>query len=276
MRVADLDRDLSAVFPSGGDRSSEFLYERMREATDRALAAGPGERVLDAAAGLGNDGHRLASRGLVVTNAEPSQEIGELGKLLAREQQWRALGTRLTAVRAWCERLPFTNGAFRASFCKGSLDHFDDPAAAISELARVTASDGRVVLSVANMDSLACRLLALADCVRRPHHPGRRHRDVPADHYTRYDADLLRRHAGAALELEVWHGMSLFWGIPLWRALLDRLPLGAARRLLRASDRLAHRYPTLADVIVVAGRPRPHASKTSDGGPSEATREAGR
>jgi SAM-dependent methyltransferase len=259
MRVVDLDRDMSAVFPTGLKRDSEFLYDRMREATYDALAVQAGERVLDAAAGLGSDAQELAKRGVVTTNAEPSHRITELGKLIASEREWSDAEGRIHSVRAWSEALPFPDRSFRASFCKGSLDHFDDPDGAIAELARVTQANGRVVLSVVNMDSLGCRLMAWRDRLgrRRRRRPGRRHYDAPPDHYTRYDPGILRQQAAAHFEIEVWTGVSLLWGIAPWARLLNRLPLLLANALLRSTGWLARRLPTLADVIVVAGRPRP-------------------
>jgi SAM-dependent methyltransferase len=258
VRVADLDRDMSAVFPTGLDRDSEFLYERMRQVTYELLRARPDDRVLDAAAGLGSDGQNLAAMGLRVTNAEPSLSMNDLKLMVAEKRDWKDYGSRTTTVRAWCEKLPFPAGSFRASFCKGSLDHFDDPAAGIADMARVTAADGRVVLSVVNMESLGCRMMAWRDLLRgrRRRHPRRRHYDAPPDHYTRYDAELLRQQAEASLHVEEWRGVSLLWGIGFWAGLLARLSEQNAARLLRLADRLANRWPALADVIVVSGRPR--------------------
>ena len=171
---------------------------------------------------------------------------------------WTDPDGRLTRVRAWSEALPFATGAFDAAFCKGSLDHFDDPSACISELSRVTRSDGRVVLAVVNMDSLGCRMMSRRDRVRRrrARTPGRRHYDAPPDHLTRYDAGLLREHAAEHLDAIQCRGVSLLWGIGWWAGLLGRLSPGLASRLLRGTDRLARRLPSLADVVVVSGRPR--------------------
>ena len=259
MRVAELDRDLSAVFPQGLDRPSEFLYDRMREVTYEVLGAQAGDRVLDAAAGLGEDGQNLAALGLRVTNAEPSRKMTELAPVIAEKRGWKDYGAQVGTVRAWCERLPFADGTFQAAFCKGSLDHFDAPSAGVKEMARVTAKDGRVVLSVVNMDALGCRLLAWRDRLgRRPRtqHPGRRHHDAPPDHFTRYDAALLRAQAAEHLVIEEWRGVSLLWGVERWQRLIDGASPAWARRLLRMADGLAARVPSLADVIVVAGRPR--------------------
>jgi len=259
VRVAELDRDMSAVFPTGLSRDSEFLYDRMRAVTYETLRAQPGDHVLDAAAGLGSDAQNLAPMGLHVTNAEPSQRMTDLVALIAEKQEWKDWGGQITSVRAWCERLPFPDGSFRASFCKGSLDHFDDPGAGVAEMARVTAPDGRVVLSVVNMDSLGCRLMYWRDRLtgRRRARPTRRHYDAPPDHYTRYDAGALRAQAETYLQVEEWRGVSLLWGIKPWSWLIERVSAPNAERLMKLADRIAWWFPPLADVIVVSGRPRP-------------------
>ena len=264
MRLVDLDRDLSAMFPSGGQRDSEYLYARMAEVTYGALRAGPGARVLDTAAGLGQDSRALAARGIYTVNAEPSRIMAGLEKMVADERGWKDKGELVSRVRSWAEALPFASGAFHASFCKGSLDHFDDPCTCIREMARVTRSDGRVVLAVANMDSLGCRISRWLDRFGergRVRSPGRRHYDAPADHLTRYQARLLREHAGRHIHIEEWTGVSLLWGTRGWARLLRALPERAALFLLRTSDRIARQFPSLADLIVVAGRPREPAGE---------------
>ena len=56
--------------------------------------------------------------------------------------------------------------------------------------------------------------------------------------------------------IEQWTGISLLWKVKTWGALLERVPPGAAQRLLRWADAVARRFPSLADVIIVGGRPR--------------------
>jgi SAM-dependent methyltransferase len=162
--------------------------------------------------------------------------------------------------RAWSEALPFRADSFDGAFCKGSLDHFDDPEACIAETARVTRPGGHIVFAVANFESLGCRILGALDGVKRSlgrgSTPGRRHYDVPSDHFTRYDAELLRTQLERHLVLESWVGVSLLWGVRGWAASLSRLPGPVARALLTVADRIARRVPAWADVIVAAGRPR--------------------
>jgi SAM-dependent methyltransferase len=259
MRAVDLDRDMTHVIPTGTTRDSDYLFRRMEAATLAATRAVAGARVLDSAAGLGQDSRALARAGAHAVCAEPSHRMLELAKLVAAKEPPPAPG-RVVWARAWSESLPFRTGSFAAAFCKGALDHFDDPERCIAELARVTRADGRVVLAVANFESLGCRLQRLGDRLRgRPRTPGRRTYHVPSDHFTRYDARLLREQLERHVVVTEWRGISLLWGVRRWARLLARLPEPWADALLRAADALAARFPSLSDVIVVAGRPRSRA-----------------
>jgi len=252
MRVVDLDRDMSDVIPVGTSIESEFLFQRMEDATLEALRIGPSARVLDCAAGMGQDDRRLARAGAWAVGAEPSERMMALARMQDAEQRLAPV-----RVRAWTEVLPFRGNVFDGAFCKGALDHFDDPVRCLREMARVTHSEGRVVLAVANFDSLGCRLARLRDRrVRTRASSGRRHYDVPSDHFTRYDASLLREQIEPFVRVQEWTGVSLLWGVRSWARVLDRMPRSWASRLLRLADWLARRFPALADVIIVAGRPR--------------------
>lgn len=264
MRVVDLDRDMSDVIPTGTTRDSEYLFERMTEVTLALTRPAPGRRILDVASGFGQDAVAVAADGAEVVGAEPSARMSAWARLNRAEHQ----GPLPRWVRAWSDALPFATGSFDATFCKGAIDHFDRPADAIAEMARVTASDGRVVLAIANFDSLACRVARAGDQLReewlgREVRRGRRHYDVPADHFTRYEIDLMREQASRSLELEVVQGVSLAWGLPAWTRSVGRLPEGLAARALRGLDWLGRRAPRFADVVVLSGRPR-------HGGPARA------
>jgi ubiquinone/menaquinone biosynthesis C-methylase UbiE len=275
VRAVDLDRDMTHVIPTGTTRDSEFLFRRMEALTLAATHGGAGKRVLDSAAGLGQDSRALARGGSLAVCAEPSHRMIELAKLVAakeesagrvpaRSSDGQERGPRATPkpgrvtwARAWSESLPFRARSFDAAFCKGALDHFDDPERCIAEMARVTRADGRVVLAVANFESLGCRVQRLAERWKRgDHKPGRRTYHVPSDHFTRYDAALLRQQIERHVAVDRVEGTSLLWGVRRWARLLARMPESWALRLLRAADAVAFRFPSLADVIVISGRPR--------------------
>jgi len=257
MRVVDLDRDMRDVIPTGTTRDSEFLFERMTGRTLDLARPAAGCRVLDVASGFGQDAVAMAQRGAWSVGAEPSSRM----TALAAMQSEKLAGSLPRWLRAWSDSLPFADGSFDGVICKGAIDHFARPLVAIAEMARVTRPDGRVVLALANFDSLSCRVARHVDRLReaglgRTPRRGRRHYDVPSDHFTRYELGLMREQAEQYLELEVVEGISLAWGLPAWTRSVGRLPEGVAQAALEGLDWLARRIPALSDVVVLAGRPR--------------------
>ena len=266
MRVVDLDRDMSDVIPTGTTRDSQYLFERMTTRTLELAAVRPGARILDVASGFGQDALALAATGARVVGAEPSARMAAWARLLSE----KAEGPVPAWVRGWSHGLPFADASFDAVFCKGAIDHFDRPEQALAEMARVTRDDGRVVLAIANFESLACRAARWLDEVNegllgRMLARGRRHYDVPADHFTRYDLGLMRDQAGRVMHLDHVEGISLLWGLPVWTRSVGRLDPGHADRALRGLDAVARRVPALADVVLLAGRPRRSGSSRGAG-----------
>ena len=263
MRVVDLDRDMRDVIPTGTSPDSEFLFDRMTDQTLGDAVAG-GRRILDVASGFGQDARRLAGQGAFAVAAEPSARMSALAKL----QEDESSGPHALHVRAWGDALPFADGAFDAVFCKGAIDHFDTPTAAIGEMARVTRAGGRVVLAIANFESLSCRLARGLDGVRedwlgRTPPRGRRHYDVPHDHFTRYDlAPGARAGRTEHLRVEVLDRASRWpGGCRAGRAWVSRLPDGSSlspcwrvsMRMARAHARSGRRHRALA------GQPAPQS-----------------
>ncbi len=223
MRAADLDRDMSDVIPTSTSPDSDFVFESMTRVTLGLLGSLPGRRILDVASGMGQDAMAMAAEGASVVGAEPSARMcgwvrGQRGAASDGSDS-AARSTRSPSwVRGWADALPFASGSFDGVICKGALDHFDRPGLAIEEMARVARPSGRVVLAIANFDSLGCRVARMLDglresVLRRPVRRGRRHYDVPSDHFTRYDLALMRDQASAHLELEVVWGVSMAWGL---------------------------------------------------------------
>ena len=257
MRVVDLDRDMSDVIPTGTTRDSQLLFERMTEVTLALAEPAAGRRILDVASGFGQDSLALAALGADVVGAEPSARMTAWARLVSA----KASGRIPQWVRGWSDALPFASGSFDAAICKGAIDHFDRPELAIAEMARVTRPGGRVVLAIANFDSLACRLARAHDALAErwsgaAPRRGRRHYDVPADHFTRYDLGLMREQAARSLDLVRVVGVSLGWGFGPWTRVVERLPRALAFRALQTLDAVAARSPSLADVVVLVGRPR--------------------
>jgi SAM-dependent methyltransferase len=257
MRVVDLDRDMSDVIPTGMSRDSEFVFERMTQATLDAALPENGRRILDVACGVGQDSIALSDRGAQVVGAEPSLRMIGMAKIFAADKQ-----VEMPAwIQCWSDNLPFATGSFDACICKGALDHFDRPEEAIAEMARVTSTQGRVVIAVANFDSLSCRAGRALDDLRQdildlPVIRERRGYDAPSDHFTRYEVALMREQMSRHLDLVSLQGISVGWGMPGWSKSVDRLPSSVAGACLRTFDRLARAAPTLSDVIVLVGHPR--------------------
>ncbi|HZP58147.1 MAG TPA: class I SAM-dependent methyltransferase [Dehalococcoidia bacterium] len=238
-------------FIVGAHRDSTFLYEALEDMM-LALATEPGVRtVLDVACGTGKQAMRIAERGRYAVGIEASAEMIGVGRWIQPESEARML-------RSLAESLPFAGGSFDRVICQGSLDHFADAHAFMREAARVLTPDGRVVIALANFESVSCRIGRLVDRVkralRRPRPAWRLYWQTPEDHNVRGDLPLVRALGGDALRLERCFGMSMFWLAPGYGALLDRVPEGAARRIWRALDAVARTRPRHADMIISVWR----------------------
>jgi SAM-dependent methyltransferase len=88
-------------------RVARELIGELGEVAVRAAGIGPGQRVLDAAAGAGNASLPAARTGADVVACDLTPEL-----LAAGERQARAEGLRLTWVEADVEALPFADGEF--------------------------------------------------------------------------------------------------------------------------------------------------------------------
>lgn len=146
-RRAGLDkrpRDVAVMFDDVAERydlTNDVLSlgqdRRWRRAVVRALAARPGETVLDIATGTGTSSDPLADAGVHVVPADFS-----LGML--RQGAHRRADLPFLAADAL--RLPFADAAFDAVTMSFGLRNVADPAAALAEFARITRPGGRLVV----------------------------------------------------------------------------------------------------------------------------------
>jgi SAM-dependent methyltransferase len=244
-------------FLAGTTRDSVWIYQAIEDAMVDLATEAPGSRVLDVACGTGKVSMRIAERGCTSIGAEASMDMIGLGR-------WVHPESRAMMVRSVAEDLPFRTGAFDRVICQGSLDHFVDGHAFMREAARVTRPDGRVVIALANFESVSCRLGRNIDRIKwklgRPRPPWRRYWETPEDHNVKGDLPYVKSLGGDSLELERSFGISLLWLMFGWGALLDRLPEGAARRIWSALDSYARRRPGRADMIISVWR-RPGAPR---------------
>lgn len=238
-------------FLAGTTRDSVWIYEAIEEAMVRLATEVPGGRILDVACGTGKVAMRIAENGCISIGAEASQEMIGLGRYIQPESQ-------AMMVRSIAESLPFPDSTFDRVICQGSLDHFVDGHAFMREAARVIKPNGRVVIALANFESVSCRLGRVVDRVKwklgRPRPPWRRYWETPEDHNVRGDLPYVMSLGGDALTLDRCFGISLLWLMFGWGAFLDRLPEGAANRIWRALDGYANKRPSQSDMIISVWR----------------------
>lgn len=122
----------------------ERTYADLRGASElsryeRMIPALPvGARVLDCASGTGFGSRFLQEQGFEVTGAEIDPAVVAFAE---------ARYPSVDFVCASADRLPFADNAFEAVLCIETLEHVDNPGAAISEFARVCRPDGLIALT---------------------------------------------------------------------------------------------------------------------------------
>ncbi len=238
-------------FLAGTTRDSVWIYEAIENAMVDLATEVPGGLVLDVACGTGKVAMRIAEGGCAAVGAEASQEMIGLGRYIQPE-------SGAVMVRSIAESLPFPDSTFDRVICQGSLDHFVDGHAFMREAARVTKPDGRVVIALANFESLSCRLGRNVDRLKwrlgRPRPPWRRYWETPEDHNVKGDLPYVRSLGGEVLELDRCFGLSMFWLMFGWGSLLDRLPEGLSRSVWTRLNAYANRRPWHSDMIISVWR----------------------
>lgn len=240
-------------FEAGTRRDSHLLYRAIEDRMLELATEVRGGRVLDVACGTGKQAMRFAQRGCYAVGAEASAEMIGLGRWIQPESDARM-------ARSIAESLPFRDGVFDRVTCQGSLDHFADPLAFMREAARVVKPEGRVIVALANFESVSCRAGRAVDRVKRrlgrPRPPWRLYWQIPEDHNVKGDLGYVRSLGAGELEMERCFGISLLWNMEPVGWLLERLPERAAAALWSALDRAARARPGHADMIISAWRKR--------------------
>jgi len=247
-RQPDIDLDYSIDdFTPSPDRDSQYLYRAIEDTMLDLATEVPGGRVLDMACGTGKNAMRIAERGCYSVGAEASMEMIGVGR-------WVNPSSRARIVRTIAEQIPFADGSFDRVICQGSLDHFADPYAFMREAARVTKPEGRVVIALANFESMSCRIGRGIDRVKRrlgrPRPPWRLYWQTPEDHNVKGDLPYVRTLGADALVLDRLFGISLFWPVPGYGKALNVMPEPLASAIWRGFDRVARHRPQDADMII--------------------------
>ena len=216
----------------------------------------PSGRALDVACGTGKQMARLQALGWQACGVDASDDMLRLGHYISREVL--ECGRLLRAV---AEALPFRDGSLDLVVCQGSMDHFADPRLFIAEVARILAPGGRLVVALANYDSLSClwgrhktRFLRRLN----PRIPDDGYWQTPFDHTFKGTCLYLKRLRHPHLLRRQLYGISLFQFLSPWRKTLGALPRRQARALWRTVDGVARRIPLLADMVVAEWVKSPH------------------
>jgi D-aspartate ligase len=137
--------------------------ERQERAIEwvRSLGLPAGARALDAGCGAGHASVALARAGLRVDALDPVENMVQRARANAREA---GVADRVEVRRGDVHELPFEDGTFSLAVALGVLPWVESPARAVTELARVLAPGGTLVVSADNRR----RLSDLVDPRRTP------------------------------------------------------------------------------------------------------------
>lgn len=260
LRSADPQYDLTYSvndFQADPHRDTRFLNDRLDQAMLQDCTV-PGGRTLDVACGVGRLAVEITKGGGQGWGLEPSAEMAGVGR-------WLFPAHLSVLVRGIGEQLPFRDASFDRLVCQGALDHFVSPGVFMREAARVIRPQGRVVIAIANYESISCRLGRLidgfgTDVLGRPRTADRPYWQPPPDHFHKGQLSFVRQLGGDLLELDRCYGISLLWLLRsrtlFWGKALDMLPERLARMILVPLDHLAYAAPAHADMIVSVWRHR--------------------
>ena len=235
---------------------TKFVFDRMTAATIDAVDAHSGEEIMDLACGRAIDAFNLALKGALVFGLEPSDIM------LAKSLEWVEKGKShpVIFVRAIAEYLPLRDNSLDKLVCKGAIDHFVDVDVTLKEVARILKPGGRLIVSVANFESLSCRLAKIYDFFyekmngkKRAEHPSY---IPPVDHNFKFDKAFLLARLKPYFEVETLFGLSLLWCFPKWGAFLQKLSAKNQGALLNFLDRVAGIFPSWSDVLVARAIPK--------------------
>jgi SAM-dependent methyltransferase len=123
------------------EQIAEQLLPAARVLVDKAAPA-DGERVVDLGCGTGNAALLAAERGSRVTGVDPAVRLLEVARALAAER-----GLDATFVEGDAAKIPLGDGEADLVLSVFGVIFAPDATAAATEMARVTAPAGRIVLS---------------------------------------------------------------------------------------------------------------------------------
>jgi demethylmenaquinone methyltransferase/2-methoxy-6-polyprenyl-1,4-benzoquinol methylase len=135
--VAAMFDRVAARYDLANDVLSLGQDRAWRRLVVEALDPGPGETILDLAAGTGTSSEGFAIAGTTVVPVDLSLGMLTVGKKRKPE---------LSFIAGDALHLPFRDGSFDSVTISFGLRNVEDPAAALTEMARVTRPGGRLVV----------------------------------------------------------------------------------------------------------------------------------
>jgi ubiquinone/menaquinone biosynthesis C-methylase UbiE len=123
------------------------MFEPLSDALIEDAALGPGQSVLDVAAGTGEPSLRIAEVCGASTWVTCTDPVAGMIAVAKREASRRGL-RNVTFARCAAGALPFRTGCFDALVCRLGAMFFADPIVALREMLRVLLPGGRLALAV--------------------------------------------------------------------------------------------------------------------------------
>lgn len=140
----DVRRAYDHIYRGSGIRHLNSFYRWIL----RLIRPVPGRRLLDVACGVGILPKMAAEMGVEAHGCDLSEQAIRLG-----------IGSTARLLVARGERLPYRDGTFDYVTNIGSLEHYEDPASGVREMARVLAPSGLACVLLPNTFSLLGNVL---------------------------------------------------------------------------------------------------------------------
>ncbi|MDY6856157.1 MAG: class I SAM-dependent methyltransferase [Thermodesulfobacteriota bacterium] len=274
----DCEWDDANALPPNLDIVTLFTFDRMTDVTLAMVDKINRGKVLDVGCGMGIDASQLVEKGNNLVGLEPSNVM------LKKADDWsKNKNMPIHLVQGVGEDLPFKKQSFESVICKGALDHFYNPDEAIQQMAQAVKPNGSVIISVTNYESLSCILFKVFKKTRSfmlnkrntkknlwdgfgktktCRIPGRdtcpggssykktKSCEIPTDHTYKFDYFVFKNVLNRHLEVESLVGVSLFWKLPYWGEIIERLPKSLALSMMTVCDKIARKMPIFSDVLV--------------------------
>jgi len=254
MNRIDLSWDDSGVLPDKLRPDVEFLFQRMNEATVEMTDPHPAEHIMDVGCGRAMDIVNMSKSGAIMLGLEPSVIM-----LSHARESLKLDGQNTAVLQAIGESIPVIPGSMDKIICKGALDHFADPNKAIQQMATAIKPAGRVIIAIANFESLGFKIGKFIFWCRKVlgiKNPYKRLPwELPPDHTIKFDHKLSIEMVKEHLEVDKVVGVSMLCSMPGWGDMLARLPRKFSGFLLRMLDAVSRVFPGISDVIIVKCMP---------------------